>query len=132
MSDPLSIVYSSSNFIGGATPNSGNLISGNTLTGVRLVGVGANRNLIQSNYIGVGPGGGFLFGTENPGNGDAEDGIRIEDGSLNVIGGSTRSLGNVIASNHGAGVYITGLGANCGQWKSPYPRRQPATRSPIT
>ncbi len=51
--------------------DSGNLISGNTLTGVRLVGVGANRNLIQSNYIGVGPGGGFIFGTENPGNGDA-------------------------------------------------------------
>ena len=48
---------------------------------VRISGVGANRNLIQGNYIGVAPGGGYLFGTGNPGNGDAGDGVRIEDGS---------------------------------------------------
>ena len=102
LTDPLNIVYSSSNFV------LNNLISANAGTGVRIVGVGANRNLVQGNYIGVGPGGGYLFGTGNPGNGDGGDGVRIEDGSLNLIGGSTRDLGNVIDSNHGAGVYITG------------------------
>ena len=66
LADPLSIVYASSNFVGSAT--GGNLISGNTGAGVRLVGVGANRNLIQGNYIGVAPGGGYKFGTGNPGN----------------------------------------------------------------
>src|SRR5262245_23676870 len=107
LADPLNIVYSSSNIIGSAT--GGNLISGNGGSGVRLVGVGANRNLVQGNYIGIAPGGEFRFGTGNPGN--EGDGIRIEDGSQNLIGGFSANLGNTIASNHGAGVYLTGTNA---------------------
>ncbi|MGZ3356622.1 MAG: hypothetical protein ACXVBO_17425, partial [Isosphaeraceae bacterium] len=83
------------------------MISGNTGAGVHLVGVGANRNLIQGNYIGVAPGGGYKFGTGDPGNGG--DGVLIEDGSQNQIGGSSAALGNTIASNHGDGVDIAGL-----------------------
>ncbi len=108
LANPLSIVYSSSNFVGSAT--GGNVISGNTGAGVRLVGVGAIRNLIQGNYIGVAPGGGYKFGTGNPGNGG--DGVLIQDGSQNQIGGSSAALGNTISSNHGAGVYITGVAAD--------------------
>jgi hypothetical protein len=104
LTKPLDIVYASSNYVG-----PGNLISANHSDGVHLVGVGANRNLIQGNYIGVGPGGGYLFGTGDPGN--RGDGVRIEDGSLNEIGGGT-GLGNTIDSNHGAGVYITGVAAD--------------------
>ena len=85
----------------------GNVISGNAGAGVRLVGVGAIRNLIQGNYIGVGPGGGYKFGTGDPGN--RGDGVRIEDGSQNQVGGTSSALGNTIDSNHGAGIYITGL-----------------------
>ena len=53
LSDPLGITYSSSNFIGSAT--GGNVISSNGGAGVHIVGVGANRNLVQGNYIGVAP-----------------------------------------------------------------------------
>ncbi|MBV8310949.1 MAG: hypothetical protein JO344_11220, partial [Planctomycetaceae bacterium] len=105
LSDPQGIVYASSNYVGSAT--GGNVISGNGGAGVQLVGVGAIRNLIQGNYIGVAPRGGYLFGTGDPGNGS--DGVLIEDGSQNEIGGSSAALGNTIDSNHGAGIYITGL-----------------------
>ena len=54
LANPQGIVYASSNYVGSAT--GGNVISGNTGAGVHLVGVGANRNLIQGNYIGVAPG----------------------------------------------------------------------------
>ena len=99
---PANIQYASSNYV------LNNVISANASHGVRISGVGANLNLVQGNFIGVAPAGGYLFGTGNPGNGDAGDGVRIEDGFFNKIGGSTSDLGNVIASNHGAGVYITG------------------------
>ena len=105
LADPLGIDYASSNYVGSAT--GGNLISGNTGAGVHIVGVGANRNLIQGNYIGVAPGGGYLFGTGDPGNGG--DGVLIQDGSQNQVGGTSAALGNTIDSNHGAGIYITGL-----------------------
>jgi hypothetical protein len=105
LANPPGIVYSSSNFVGSAT--GGNLISANAGAGVRLVGVGANRNLVQGNYIGTGPGGGYRFGTGDPGN--LGDGVRIEDGSQNLVGGASPTLGNTIASNLGAGVYITGV-----------------------
>ena len=88
LSDPQGIVYASSNYVGSAT--GGNLISGNTGAGVQLVGVGANLNLIQGNYIGVAPGGGYQFGTGDPGNGG--DGVLIEDGSQNQIGGQRLHL----------------------------------------
>ena len=94
LANPQGIVYASSNYVGSAT--GGNVISGNTGAGVHLVGVGANRNLIQGNYIGVAPGGGYKFGTGDPGNGG--DGVLIEDGSQNQIGGSSAALGNTIAS----------------------------------
>jgi len=106
LSNPSSIVYSSSNIIGGAAAGAGNIISANSSYGVHIVGVGATRNLVEANYIGVAPGGGFLFGSGDPGN--AADGVRIDDGQYNQIGGGSTSVGNVIASNSGAGVNITG------------------------
>ena len=106
---PPSIVYSSSNIIGGAVAGSGNVISVNNGYGVHLSGVGATRNLVEANYIGVAPGGGQLLGTGNPGN--SADGVRLDDAPYNQIGGPAPGDGNVISSNHGAGVYITGADA---------------------
>ncbi|WP_165232189.1 Calx-beta domain-containing protein [Aquisphaera insulae] len=102
-SDPANIVFTSSIQI------AGNEICTNNGAGVRLVGVGAIRNLIESNYIGVAPPGGYRFGTGDPGN--IGDGVRIEDAGWNNIGGSSSAKGNIIASNRGAGVYITGASA---------------------
>ena len=44
------------------------MISANLSDGVHIEGVGATRNLVEANYIGVAPGGGYLFGNGQPGN----------------------------------------------------------------
>ncbi|MGC8638550.1 MAG: beta strand repeat-containing protein [Isosphaeraceae bacterium] len=103
--------YGSSNQIGGPVAAAGNLISANQSYGVRISGTVATLTVVAANIIGLGPGGGYVFGTGNPGNGDYGDGIRIEDSAQNQIGGPTSAWGNTISSNFGAGVYITGASA---------------------
>ncbi|MFI5457958.1 MAG: beta strand repeat-containing protein, partial [Isosphaerales bacterium] len=104
--NPSSIVYSSSNIIGGAVAGAGNVISANSSYGVHIVGVGATRNLVEANYIGAAPGGGYVFGSGDPGN--QADGVWIDDAPDNQVGGPAASDGNVISSNQGDGVDITG------------------------
>ncbi len=108
-SDPASIVYASSNIIGGAVAGAGNLISDNLSDGVHIEGVGATRNLVEANDIGLAPGGGYVFGDGQPGNG--ADGVWIDDAPDNQVGGADSSDGNVISSNAGNGVNITGSDA---------------------
>jgi len=103
--------FGSSNQIGGPVPAAGNLISGNGSHGIRISGPVATGNNVAANIIGLGPGGGYLFGTGNPGNGDYGDGVLIEGSSDNKIGGPTASSGNTISSNFGSGVFITDLGS---------------------
>jgi len=103
------VVLGSSDQIGGPTSAAGNLISGNGSHGIRISGPVATRTIVAANIIGLGPGGGYAFGTGNPGNGDAGDGVIIENSALNQIGGPTSAWGNVISSNFGAGVSITGI-----------------------
>ena len=107
--NPSSIVYSSSNIIGGAVAGAGNIISANSSYGVHIVGVGATRNLVEANYIGAAPGGGYVFGSGDPGN--QGDGVWIDDAPDNQVGGPAASDGNVISSNRGNGVDITGVDA---------------------
>lgn len=103
------LIASSSNTVGGSTGGSGNLISANLGAGVRIVGVGATQNRVEGNFIGTGPGGGYLFGAGDPGN--LGDGVRIENAPDNRVGGPLPAQGNVIAANEGAGVRITGSAA---------------------
>ncbi len=98
------LVESSSNRIGAS--GAGNLISTNLGDGVEIVGTAATQNAVAGNYIGVGPGGGYLFGTGDPGN--KGDGVDIQDAPFNSIGGTTGGAGNVISDNAMAGVSITG------------------------
>ena len=77
--------------------------------GVHIEGVGATRNLVEANYIGAAPGGGYIFGSGDPGNGG--DGVLIDDAPDNQVGGGSASDGNVISSNGGNGVNITGAAA---------------------
>ncbi len=105
--DPADIVYASSNTVGGVS--GGNIISANHGDGVHLVGVGATRNLVEANYIGVAPGGGYLFGSGDSGN--LGDGVKIDDAPDNQVGGPSSGLGNVISSNQDNGVEITGADA---------------------
>ena len=100
------LIADSSNYVGGAAAGAGNLISGNLGDGVHIVGPAATRNNVMGNFIGVGPGGGFLFGSDNPGN--LGDGVTIENASDNNIGGAATTDRNVISGNGGAGVRIFG------------------------
>ena len=88
--DPSGIVYASSNVIGGAIAGSGNLISDNHSYGVHIDGVGATRNLVEANYIGLAPGGGYVFGEGQPGN--LADGVWIDNAPDNQIGGPRRAM----------------------------------------
>ena len=67
----------------------GNVISGNTLTGVHLLGVGSHGNTVKGNKIGTN-----IEDTDTVGNGG--DGVLIENGSTNFIGGLGENA-NVIA-----------------------------------
>lgn len=91
------LIADSSNDVGGAAAGSGNLISGNLGNGVNIVGPASTRNNILGNYIGVGPGGGFLFGSDNPGN--LGDGVVLNDAGDNLIGGPATADANVISGN---------------------------------
>ena len=64
----------------------------------------------KSNYIGAAPGGGYIFGSGDPGNG--ADGVFIDDAPNNQIGGGSASAGNVISSNAGNGVNVSGVDAD--------------------
>ena len=90
--------------IGGTAPGSGNVIAGNGLNGVQLLGV---RNVVQGNYIGVNAAGtaaipnlssGVKIGTSAPSLTAVED---------NLIGGTSTGAGNVISGNI-FGIEITG------------------------
>ncbi len=79
-----------------------NLISGNG-DGIRLVGSASSTNVIQGNMIGTN-----VAGTTDYGNSD--DGISVEGGSNNLIGGTGGGQGNTISGNNGDGIEITGGG----------------------
>lgn len=87
-------------FLSAAANNTfkGNIISGNTGDGVRIVG-GSGNTVDENSLIGLNNG-----ATADLGNGG--HGVYIESSSANVIGGT-----NLISGNGGAGVYITGATA---------------------
>lgn len=88
----------------------GNVISGNSVAGVKITGAGASNNWICANLIGTDGEGGAAVS-----NGD---GVVIAGGaSSNAVGvllGETLNalLGNVISGNSGDGVEITGQGSD--------------------
>jgi titin len=94
----------SNNLIGGTTPTSRNIISGNGNAGVLISDSAGNK--IQGNYIGTDKSGTVDLGNEL-------HGVSITGASTeNVVGGSTSSAGNVISGNGGDGVFINGLGTD--------------------
>jgi titin len=93
-----------SNEIGGTTPGTRNVISGNAFDGVALESTGTTNNAVQGNDIGTDP-----SGEHAEGNG--RNGVTIDAGaSANVVGGGDGSARNVIAANACFGVWITGAG----------------------
>ena len=88
-----------------------NIISGNTLAGVRIFStyVGNTFTTINGNYIGT-----DATGTIDVGNGG--EGVRITSSS-NTIGGPTAADRNIISGNQLDGIYSTGTGITIqGNW----------------
>jgi len=94
----------SSNGIGGTALNAGNLISGNTQFGVKIVGPVTTANLIEANKIGTDAAGSAAIPNGT--------GVGIQSGAVgNIVGGST-SAKNLISGNTADGINISGVGTN--------------------
>jgi parallel beta-helix repeat protein len=100
---------SASGLIGGAGPGEGNYVSGNTTAGIAITGASPNANKIQGNIIGPDEQG-------RPVAGGQKDGILLNGGFANVIGGTRSDLppgqangseSNVISGNTQYGVHVT-------------------------
>jgi parallel beta-helix repeat protein len=86
------------NTIGGTAAGAGNVISANKGVGV-LIDQFADGNQVLGNYIGTNAAGA-------PALGNGSDGVQIDNGSDNIIGGTMASARNVISGNAGNGVLI--------------------------
>jgi hypothetical protein len=91
-------IESDGNIVGGSARGAGNVISGNALSGVMLHG--CSSNIVQGNQIGTDRGGTKLIPNT--------DGVRIESGGWNKIGGTESGASNIISGNHRAGVILVG------------------------
>ncbi|HEY4284495.1 MAG TPA: M12 family metallopeptidase [Chthoniobacterales bacterium] len=88
------------NQLGGAQPETGNLISGNAGYGVFVADPGTNGNLIRGNFIGTNA-------ADTSALANAYSGIVLQNGAHdNVIGGDAIGAGNVIAYNASDGVTL--------------------------
>ncbi|MFK8021832.1 MAG: PKD domain-containing protein [Pseudomonadales bacterium] len=97
------IADASGNTIGGE--GVGNLISGNTWSGIRIRDAGSQNNVIAGNRIGTNANADAAITNGNYG---VE--ISVNGPSNNTIGGTNSSLGNIISGNSWAGVRV-GSGA---------------------
>jgi hypothetical protein len=99
----VNIVSGISNSIGGTTPFSRNVISGNNNRGINVNSTGATGLLIQGNYIGTNKNGAAALG-------NTLQGVFITcPGSS--IGGTNAGAGNVISGNGSTGLEINGAAA---------------------
>ena len=87
------------NVVGGPQVSERNVISGNNSQGIEIDGSGATGNTVEGNLIGT-----DITGAKALGN--ANDGVYINAGQLNVIGGNAAAARNVISSNTLDGIFI--------------------------
>ena len=94
------------NVVGGTTPATRNVISGNTFQGVYLNGAGTSGNRVSGNYIGTNLAG-------NAAVANAGDGVEIYNGPTgSIIGGAAPGAGNVISGNANRNVLIIAASGN--------------------
>ena len=92
------------NWIGGTASGGRNVISGNSESGVYVIGALAKGNVISGNFIGTEVTGSALLANNL--------GVWVESAPGNLIGGATSSGRNVISGNSSCGIYVTGSLAN--------------------
>jgi len=100
----ISLYNAPRNQVGGTATGARNVISGNTGSGVYLNGSGTTGNLVQGNYIGTDTNGSLAIP-------NAGDGLTINGGSANTIGGASAGAGNLLSGNSQGGVSLIGAGA---------------------
>src|SRR5687767_14866219 len=89
---------------GGTGAGQGNLISGNVFQGLRMSGAASTGNRVVANRIGTNRSGDAALA--NGSKVEDGDGIRIEGGRFNVIGGSTAAERNILSGNHDDGIDV--------------------------
>ncbi|MFO0804036.1 MAG: hypothetical protein U0791_13060 [Gemmataceae bacterium] len=94
---------SNANTIGGTTAGSGNVISGNTGSGVRLEGSGTSGNILASNLIGVAADGATALG-------NTENGIYVTGNSSGTVIGQPNAGRNIISGNGAVGIRVDNQG----------------------
>jgi hypothetical protein len=101
------IFESSNNTIGGTGFRAGNVISGNSQSGVTITSMAnpAQGNVVQGNLIGT-----DVSGTLDLGN--HERGVFVNGGRQNFIGGTTAGARNIISGNDFEGVLIIANATN--------------------
>lgn len=83
----------------------GNLVSANTGVGIRVLGVGADANIVDLNVVG-------LDSTQSLSRGNGDHGIQFAGGAKNNRAGSGAGLGNHIAGNAHDGININQAGTD--------------------
>jgi len=100
------------NLIGGGGSREGNTVSGNSQSGIYIIGPNATGNLMQGNIIGLGPAGqNYNYSTGKSPTDPFPIGIYIQGSKSNTIGGAQAGAGNIISGNN-VGVYIFGAGGS--------------------
>ena len=95
---------STGNTVGGTTPGTGNVISGNGNDGIEIVNSGTTNNLVEGNFIGNNSDGTAALANKF-------DGVLIRAGaSGNTIGGTASGASNVIFGNGNDGIEIVNSG----------------------
>jgi parallel beta-helix repeat protein len=84
----------------GVTIGAGNVISANGSSGIAILDPASTANLIEGNFVGTDATG--TLAVHN-----AHDGVLVDAGSRNTIGGLGTGAGNVLSGNAGNGVYLT-------------------------
>jgi len=113
--DGIRITSASNNQIGSTNAADRNIVSGNALNGIHVVGSivsSATGNMIQGNFVGVAADGKSSVGNRTepaPAPGAAEGnnlgGIEISGGELNTVGGTAAGARNVVGLN-GIGIQL--------------------------
>ncbi|HVC93645.1 MAG TPA: DUF4214 domain-containing protein [Pirellulales bacterium] len=103
--DGIRISNASTNTVGGTTPDARNLVSGNALDGIHIVGTlaaPATGNVVEGNFVGTNSAGTGSVGNR-AGNGTPEGngffGIEVSGANSNAIGGTVAGARNVVGLN---------------------------------
>ena len=103
--DGVQLIGATNTLVGGQSPGSQNVISGNSDDGVTIANFGttpSTNNQVVGNLIGT-----DMNGTAALGNGN---GVNILDSSNNTVGGASTAARNVIAGNSANGIEINSDG----------------------